>query len=207
MYEFDFPLDPAETMTVRRVVTPKRVPNKGRGVYRFDLFPLAILRRNGWEYLGDKKGTSGTERYYRSPDGVEADRFNLDIQVPTDAPILRLAAKFTAWCAGEGHFLRNCYDGHLGHWLVSFHPIGRRGWIVPLEEWEQGVTTYERCPTFSVHAGSTWSTHIYWPEGVEKPLVWDRSDYYSGIVPGVGRRPDMVEPDVETIFPLDQVAC
>ena len=31
---FDFLLDPSETLTFRRILTPDRVSNKGKGVYR-----------------------------------------------------------------------------------------------------------------------------------------------------------------------------
>jgi len=33
--DFHHPLDPSETMTIRRIVTPPRVPNKGNAVYCF----------------------------------------------------------------------------------------------------------------------------------------------------------------------------
>jgi hypothetical protein len=37
MWKLEYPLDPSNTLIIRRLVSPHRIPNKGRGVYRFDV--------------------------------------------------------------------------------------------------------------------------------------------------------------------------
>ena len=37
MQEFEFALDPSETLVIRRFLTPDRVPNKGKKLYQFAL--------------------------------------------------------------------------------------------------------------------------------------------------------------------------
>ena len=44
MRKFEFTLTDAETMTIRRVLKPPRVPNKGKSVYRMETSLWPVLK-------------------------------------------------------------------------------------------------------------------------------------------------------------------
>jgi hypothetical protein len=74
MKRFDFPLVPADTMTIRRVLKPPRVPNKGRAVYRMETSLVPVLEENGWEFVSQNKKDHYC-CYFRSPGGVISETF------------------------------------------------------------------------------------------------------------------------------------
>ena len=64
----DYPLDPSETLTTRPLIPAPRVPNKGKGVYRFDSWLWPVFKVNGWELVGYHK-SKRCSGYFRSPGG------------------------------------------------------------------------------------------------------------------------------------------
>jgi len=123
--DFHHPLDPSETMTIRRIVTPPRVPNKGNAVYCFHPMHGPFLEANGWAFVARNK-RDRLKAYFRSPVGA-AESFILHIAIPTDEPLLRLAAEMIRFVTrppgpGDTSFCR----GALGPYLASFYGCGRR---------------------------------------------------------------------------------
>lgn len=123
MRGFELVMNPAETMTIRRVLKPPRVPNKGPGVYRLDAVLRPVLEENGWEFVNQSRKDRRV-CYYRSPGGVIAETFNIHASIPTDDAILRLVAEFKRVAslplgAGEGFDYHAWSGPYIAH--VSIH--------------------------------------------------------------------------------------
>jgi hypothetical protein len=178
MGTLEFPLDPVETETIERVITPKRIRVKGLAVYSFRSGMRYWLEKNGWEFLSYKKRHRGDEAYLRSPGGIEADSFTLRIQVPNDMAILRLAKAFMVYCSQEGHFLKTRYHGRLGVYPATYYPNGHQTYkghekVLGVSE-EQMLM--DRSPTLEMYEIELWRVSVYWLGGVDGAPTWKRGE-------------------------------
>lgn len=105
MHDFDYPLEPLETLRIRRVNTAPRVPNKGKGVYWLARWRRPILEKSGWELEGFHKKKSRIACFL-SPGSMVAGSFVIDSAIPDEEAILRLAAsiiRFATRPSGPGN--------------------------------------------------------------------------------------------------------
>ena len=201
MRECHHPLDHAETMTIRRIFTPDRVPNKGKAIYRFDIWLKPFLEDHGWEFVGQNQ-RDRVKAYFRSPGGVMAKSFTIDFAIPNDDSILRLAAamiRFATRPAAPNDPWR--FEGQLGHFRATFFPGGRRTMPDRSNQHYPGAEEdyrRDRSPSLSVGMSSLWSTDLWWLDGLDHPPTWDRTEYFSALVPGLSPRGELYS-DLEII--------
>jgi hypothetical protein len=183
---FDFPLGPADTMTIRRVLNPPRVPNKGRAVYRMETALGPVLEENGWEFVSQKQ----KDRfccYFRSPGGVISEKFNIHASIPTDEAILRLAEEFKRVASlplgpGDGFH----YEARIGPYSTAiFFPHGNGRYYY----WEDPATVpkgtewqWDMPPCMGVDISGVWWMYLFWPFGLDKAPEWQRHQYFSGLI-------------------------
>ena len=193
MRELEFPLDRSDTLTIGRVITPPRIPNKGKGVYRFDSWLGPVLKENGWQLVGYHK-RKRCSAYFRSPAGINAETFVIHAAIPDDAAILRLAAamiRFATRPPGPRDPIE--FDGWLGNFHATFYTRGRRFWGEGFT-WDfpgaEEALLRDRVPTLEIGLFSIWDTRLFWLDGYENPPRWDRSKYFSALTssapPGIG---------------------
>jgi hypothetical protein len=187
---FDVPLDPSETLTIRRVLTPDRIPNKGKAAYRFDAWLWPFLQENGWGIIGQNRRNQAIA-YFRSPGEEVAESFVIHAGIPDDHPILRLAKAAMEWCARERPFLQHLYEGSIGPYRANYFPDGERS-IRGDGHGEESVRR-DRSPSLYIGKVGIWSTRVYWPDGLDQPPTWDRSEYFSAIAPGVPYCVELIE--------------
>ena len=192
MRGFELVMNPAETMTIRRVLKPPRVPNKGPGVYRLDAVLRPVLEENGWEFVNQSRKDRRV-CYYRSPGGVIAETFNIHASIPTDDAILRLVAEFKRVAslplgAGEG------FDYHAwsGPYISArFYPCGNfyyYTWESPDAAPKDTGWKWDMPPSMDISIYGVWSVYLFWPYGLDKPPEWQRHQYFSGLVPDLDYR-------------------
>ncbi len=188
-------------MTIRRIFTPDRVPNKGKAIYRFDIWLKPFLEDHGWEFVGQNQ-RDRVKAYFRSPGGVMAKSFTIDFAIPNDDSILRLAAamiRFATRPAAPNDPWR--FEGQLGHFRATFFPGGRRTMPDRSNQHYPGAEEdyrRDRSPSLSVGMSSLWSTDLWWLDGLDHPPTWDRTEYFSALVPGLSPRGELYS-DLEII--------
>jgi hypothetical protein len=190
--EFDFALDPSETLTIRRILTPDRVPNKGKAVYRFYALLLPFLEENGWEFIGQNQ-RDRAKIYLRSPGGQIAESFIIHISIPNDDAILRAVAALMKFAQGNKHIL----DGRLGHYSASFD-FGRHYYAIQ-SPYRPDMRPIENPPTLYVGNPGLWSVRLDWHDGFDNPPTWDRTEYFSALVPGLTSHGELVS-EMEAIY-------
>jgi hypothetical protein len=172
MREFDFPLDPAETLAIHMCIEPPRVPARGEAVYRMATKYLPLLEENGWEVVGSSKRNRHVS-YFRSPGGVRSKTFEVRFSIPTDEAILRLAAEFKR-CPSPvpGPGQRKEDFARLGRYIrASFYPWGGMfNYFQKMEDGTQSEPT--KPPCLRAYVFHFWVVHVFWPNGIEMPHVW-----------------------------------
>lgn len=190
---FDFALDPSETLTIRRILTPERVPNKGKAVYRFDAWLLRFLEENGWEFVGQKQ-RDRLKIYLRSPGGQVAESFIIHISIPNDDAILRLAAAMIQHARrAPGPTDEASFGGRIGRYDARFD----MGWFYDLLHAPYAPSGWESFrasepPTLYVGNVGLWSVRLYWHDGFDNPPTWDRTEYFSALVPGLSSHGELL---------------
>jgi hypothetical protein len=178
MSYIDFAFDPGETMTIRRVIKPPRVPNKGKGVYRMDTMLRPVLEENGWEFINQSQ-KDGFRSYYRSPGGVIAETFNLHASIPTDDAVMRLVEEFKRVAGGPA------WPGYVSDyhaWIepyigADFYPHGNvyyYTWEDPDAAPKDTEWKWDMPPSLSVGVTSIWHVYLFWPYGLDKSPEWQR---------------------------------
>jgi hypothetical protein len=192
MRQFHHPLDPAETLRIRRVLTPPRVPNKGKAVYGFHPSLRPFLEENGWELVGYHT-RDRLKAYFRSPGGVVANSFVIHASIPNDEAIYRLTDAMIRFARPAGPEDTVCFDGKLGHFYATFYGRGRR--VLADGTWDypgaEEARRRDRVPSLHVGLSEIWGTDLYWLDGYDDPPTWDRAEYFSAIVPGVSPRGEL----------------
>ncbi len=201
MREVHHPLDPVEALTIRRIFTPDRVPNKGKATYRFDTWHKPFLEENGWEFVGQNQ-RDRAKAYFRSPGGLMAKSFTINVAIPNDDAILRLAETMIRFATlPPGPNDPWCFDGQIGHFPATFFTCGRRtGPDRSNQDYPGAEEDYrrDRSPTLSVGVSDIWRTCLWWLDGVNHPPSWDRTEYFSALVPGLSPRGELYS-DLEII--------
>jgi hypothetical protein len=180
--EIRYPLDPSETGTMRRIFTFDRVPNKGNAVYRVNLWMRKFLTDNGWEFVGDHR-RNNMIIYMRAP--MRSGSFSFDVAIPNEQVILRVAEKMIARSADDGHLRKGSYRGSLGKFDVTFAPNGDCTFDHPSNVISAEERHRDHSPTLHVRMSGIWGTCLWWLEGLDQPPTWDRSQYFSALVPGL----------------------
>jgi hypothetical protein len=193
MQEFEFALDPSETLVIRRFLTPDRVPNKGKAVYRFKRWMTPWLEANGWKYVGHNQ-KDRTLYYFRSPGVVVAESFAIRVAIPNDDAILRATAAMLRFAQrAPGPTDQRGFGGRIGHYLTQFL-MGRYFDILHAPYLPSGWKSWQgdEPPSLYVGMSGLWGTSLYWPDGLDRPPTWDRTEYFSAVVPGLTERGDLL---------------
>jgi hypothetical protein len=185
MREFNYPLDPAETLSIRRIFSFDRVPNKGKGAYSVSHELRRFLLDNGWELIGSHR-RNPLRVYLRAP--VESESFLFLVAIPSDQAILRIAGEMIAQSASDGHLRNGCYSGSIGEFSVTFNPHGVRTYDDPSNVISEQERHRDQSPTLHVARSGIWSTQLCWLNGLEQPPIWNREESFSALVPGLSFR-------------------
>jgi hypothetical protein len=189
MREFHHTLDPSETLTIRRILSFDRVPNKGKTVYSVNGWLRRFLTANGWEFVGQHRRNT-IKIYMRAP--MRAEAFPFDVSIPNDQAVLRAAEKMIAHSAGDGHRRIGSYSFSLGEFDITFLPNGVRGFDHPSNVISAQERHLDHSPTLHVSMFPIWGTYLWWLDGLDQPPTWDRTQYFSDLVPGLSFRGELM---------------
>ena len=192
MRPIDFQLGAADTMTIRRVIKPARVTNKGKAVFRMETSLGPVLKENGWEFVSQNQKDRSCS-YFRSPNNIVAETFIIHASIPTDEAILRLVVEFKKVVSlplGPGEGFQ--YEARLAPYTrACFYPHGDfyyYHWDDPEDAPKGTKWQWNMPPALSVGIPHLWTTYLFWPFGFCTPPVWQQHDTYSGLMPDLDYR-------------------
>lgn len=157
-----------EVRTIRlRIHTYGSAPKKYSGATKVGFIERSFLVRAGWEHAGDGTGYS----YVRPPGGVKAKNPVIEVEVPTDEGILRIASAFHE--RGE-NVVRS-----FGPWMVQYQAAGslRARTRVVLGDDQEAPWQEVRGPAeFEFGLMAPWGVRLLWRAGEDPGPHWSRSE-------------------------------